>query len=117
MGSFYTNVTLRTTDRDAVRQHLSAAGRRAYISPPAAGAVVVFDRACEEQDPQELAVLTSLLTQRRACPALAAMTHDDAILWYGLYAGGALVDENSSAPEYIAGGVAPPAGGDATRRL
>ena len=115
MGSFYTNVTLRTTDRDAVRQHLSAAGRRAYISPPAAGAVVVFDRACEEQDPKELAVLTSLLSQRCVCPALAVMIHDDDIFWYGLYEAGALVDEYTSAPDYFEGGGAPPAGGDATR--
>ena len=115
MGSFYTNVTLRTTDRDGVRKHLSAAGRHAYISPPAAGAVVVFDRACEEQDPKELDVLTSLLSHQCACPALVVRIHDDDILWYGLYEAGALVDEYSSAPDYFDGGGAPPAGGDAMR--
>ena len=115
MGSFYTNVTLRTTDRDSVRQQLTAAGRRAYISPPMAGAVVVFDQACEEQDPTEVDALTSLLSQRCACPALAVVIHDDDIFWYGLYEKGALVDEYTSAPDYFEGGGASPAGGDATR--
>jgi len=115
MGSFYTNVTLRTADRDAVRGHLGAAGRSAYISPVVAGAVVVFDRACEEQDPDELNVLTALLSERCGCPALAVMIHDDDILWYGLYEAGSLVDEYTSAPDYFAGGGAPPTGGNATR--
>ncbi len=115
MGSFYTNVTLRTTDRDAVRQHLSAARRRAYISPPVAGAVVVFDQACEDQDPKELNGLASLLSERCACPALAVMINDDDVLWYGLYEAGSLVDEYTSAPEYFEGGGAPPTGGDTAR--
>ena len=115
MGSFYTNVTLRTSDRDAVRAHLSDTGRHAYISPPVAGALVVFDQACEEQDPKELDQLASLLSKRCACPALAVMIHDDDILWYGLYEDGSLADEYTSAPDYFEGGDAPPAGGDAAR--
>ena len=115
MGSFYTNITLRTTQRGAVRDHLAAAQRKAYISPVVGGALVVFDQASEEQDLEELGRIASHLSQRCSCPALALMIHDDDILLYRLYEKGALVDQYTSAPEYFEGGDAHPAGGDAAR--
>lgn len=113
MGSFYTNITIRSGDLDRLRRELVAGGRRAFLSPTQEGSVVVFDQVCEDQDPEVLKHLASLLSQRCSCAALAVMIHDDDVLTYDLYDGGSLKDEYNSAPDYFDGGDAPPTGGNA----
>jgi hypothetical protein len=90
MGSFYTNVTVLSTDRDAVAIYLRESHRRAFVSPAAGHAIVIFDRECEEQDIQQLQKLAQGLTEHMACTALAALVHDDDVLWLALYEHGRL---------------------------
>lgn len=114
MGSFYTNITLRTKERARVAEALKSGRREAFISAPANGCTVVFDRETEEQDIEVLTKLASSLSARLGCAALAVLNHDDDVLIYTLHEGGRLVDEYNSSPEYFeAGPGASPEGGDA----
>jgi hypothetical protein len=119
MGSFYTNITLRTTDIEAVAAALRDGRRTALIAPPDRGCTVVYDRASEEQDIEALQALAMQLSRACACPALAVLNHDDDLFLYSLYDGGKLVDEYNSGPGYFAdegdGGDTGPSGGDAGR--
>jgi hypothetical protein len=118
MGSFYTNITLRTTDTDRVEAGLRQARRSALIAPPDKGCTVVFDAASEDQDIEVLRALAIHLSRACKCPALAVLNHDDDVLVYLLYENGELLDEYNSAPSYFddeADPGAPPTGGDAQR--
>jgi len=116
MGSFYTNITLRTTESAAVVAALRSGKRTALVSPPVSGCTVVYDRECEDQDLEVLNGLASSLAATLRCPALAVLVHDDDVLIYTLHEDGELVDEYNSAPEYFESGeFGPPEGGDAER--
>lgn len=118
MGSFCTNITVRTADTDGVAAAVRQAGRTAYIAPPENGSIVVFDEASEGQDPEVLKTLALHLARTCRCPALAILNHDDDVLVYVLFDAGKVVDEYNSAPGYVdadADPGAPPAGGDAQR--
>jgi len=54
MGNFYANVTLRSTDTEAIVQTLTSQRRRALVAPAIAGSTVIFDEAIEEGGPREL---------------------------------------------------------------
>ena len=84
MGNFYTNITLRTSDRQAVIEHMRQQGRACFVSPSRNGFTTVYDRGCEDQDLRELEALTSHLSSQFHCAALAALNHDDDVLWLGL---------------------------------
>ena len=101
MGSFYTNVTLRTSDRQRVSQELAASGLSAFISRPENGALVVFERESDGEDPAVVHEVAATLSSRLGCPALACLNHDDSVLVYMLFANGELVDEYMSAPDYF----------------
>jgi len=84
MGNFYTNVTLRTTEREALIEHLRDQGRSCFVSPTYNGFTTVYDRLCEEQDTSDLEDLAVDLSSRFRCSALAVLNHDDDVLWIGL---------------------------------
>lgn len=113
MGSFYVNYTVRSADQKAVAKAL--AGRRAYVSPPLGGAVVVFEEASEEQDVDVVRELGEQLSKAIKAPVLAVLDHDDDMLWYGLFEGERCTDEYNSAPGYFDGTMDPPAGGDSRK--
>jgi len=116
MGSFYTNITLRTTDSPGVVDALRTGKRTALVSQPQNGCVVVYDKETEDQDVEVLNRLASSLSTKLSCPALAVLVHDDDVLIYTLHENGELVDEYNSAPEYFASGeFGPSEGGDAER--
>ena len=117
MGSFYTNITLRTTDTGRVVSALRIAHRVALVSAPKQGCIVVCDEATEEQDLDVLRALTSLLSRECNCAALGVMNHDDDVLLYFLADAGTVVDEYNSAPAYFdpdGDPDTPPSGGDPT---
>ena len=104
MGNFYTNVTLRTTERQAVTDHMRAQGRLCFISPVSHGFTTIYDRLCEEQDVQDLETLAAELSARFHCAALAVLNHDDDVLWISLARDGEWVTTYSS--DHIASGSA-----------
>lgn len=116
MGSFYTNITLRTDRHDDVVAALREQGRDAFVSAPENGCVVVFDRECEDQDVTVLRKLADGLSAKLRCAALAVLNHDDDVLMYSLHENGKLVDEYNSSPAYFDSGPGEePSGGDASR--
>jgi hypothetical protein len=115
MGNFYTNYTLRGPSQTDVANALS--GRRARITPSHNGCVVVFDEASDSQDTGIISELASKLSAEFGCPVLSVLNHDDDILWYQLYADGALIDEYDSTPGYFDPASQPssPIGGDSDK--
>jgi hypothetical protein len=112
MGNFYTNITLKGPTQGEVVEAM--AGRTAFISPTVERSTIVFDQQCEEQLTPELAALAARLSEHLRCPALAAMNHDDDILWLQFFQNGSsLGGEYVSAPGYFTGQDMPPSGGDA----
>jgi hypothetical protein len=115
MGSFYTNITLRTDRLDDVVEVLHDLERDAYVSQPQKGCLVVFDKECEEQDVDTIKRLASALSSRLKTPALGVLNHDDDILMYVLYDNGKLLDEYNSSPGYFESAPGEePEGGDAS---
>ena len=115
MGSFYTNITLRTDRHDDVVAAVEDLEREAFVSRPDKGCVVVYDSKCEDQDIAELKKLAGALSEKLKCAALAVLVHDDDLLVYSLHDNGKFVDEYNSSPEYFDSGPGqPPEGGDAT---
>jgi hypothetical protein len=114
MGSFYTKVALKGPTQVSVVEHLRAQGRDAYVAPTIGGVTLVDDAACESQDERILASLAAELARAFACPALAALVHDDDFLVYLLFQGGAQVDVYIADPMYFENvEPEPPSGGDA----
>ena len=115
MGAFYTNVTVRHADVDAVIAVLEKLGRDAFVAPAQNGAVVVFDAHIESQDAKDIDRLASPISKRLRCAALLALNHDDDLLYYALLEGGRLIDEYNSRPGYFDGTEQEAAGGDARK--
>ena len=115
MGNFYTNITLRGPGQDEVTEFLKRRGASAYVSPADRGFTVVYEERCDTQDADVLKELAADLSAEFRCPALAALNHDDDILWLALYRDGEALDEYDSAPGYFEGEDLPPSGGDARR--
>jgi hypothetical protein len=113
MGSFYTNITLRTTNQNRIVEVLSAAGRTAFVSQPQSGYIVVYDSDTEDQDIDALKELGDSLSAKLGCAALAVLIHDDDLLFYSLHENGRLVDEYASAS--LEERDEAPEGGDAAR--
>jgi hypothetical protein len=114
LGSFYTNIALKGPAQAEVLAYLRAQGRDAYVAPTVDTVTQVYDLASESQDPRILTALAADLSHAFACPALAALVHDDDFLVYALVVDGAEVDQYHSAPSYFESGPpAPPSGGDA----
>jgi len=112
MGNFYTNITLRGPDKDAVLAVLRRDNRCAYVSQTRDHFTVVYDLETESQDEELLCHVAELLSREFACPALAVLNHDDDILIYHLYSRGEQVDSYNSAPGYFEGASTPPSGGN-----
>ncbi|MFP4249540.1 MAG: hypothetical protein ACLFU7_07760 [Armatimonadota bacterium] len=114
MGSFYTNVTLRGVGQERVAEYLAGRNRQVLVSPAKNGLTVVYDALTESQEARLLTNLARELSAQFDCPALAALNHDDDVLWLQLHIDGRLLDEYTSAPGYFTGDAAgAPEGGDA----
>lgn len=114
MGSFYTNLTVRSDDQQRVAGVLRSLGCSAFVSPVMDGMIVVYDEACEEQDPEELATLASDLSGELGAGVLGALNHDDDVLILLTALGGEVVDTYNSCPAFFTSeGAESPEGGDA----
>ena len=99
MGSFYTNVTLVGVDAAPVLEWLATQSRRAFVAIVGPD-LVVYDEAGESQDGSHAALAAELSTIF-ATSALAALNHDDDILFLQAFDQGALVGEYNSQPDYF----------------
>jgi hypothetical protein len=114
VGSFYTNITLRGPGQDEVAEYLAGRNRQVLVSPTISGVTVVYDALTESQQTRLLTDLGRELSGQFDCPALAALNHDDDVLWLQLHEDGRLIDEYNSAPDYFdQTASAGPDGGDA----
>lgn len=117
MGAFYGNLTLKGVDQQRIAEALH--GRRSIVAPNAGDYVIAFDSVCDDQDIEAIQALTSKLSRKFDCAALAAVVHDDDVLGFFLYQNGDLTDWYNSSPSYFdfdsTKEPAGPAGGSAER--
>jgi hypothetical protein len=116
MGLFYSNLTVYRPARSALQAELRRLKREAFLSPTLRGHTVVFDKAMDEQDSKAIEWLGKAVTRALACSALAAMLHDDDVLYLWLFHNGRVRDRYDSCPSYFdphATETEPPAGGNA----
>ena len=115
MGNFYVNYSLPGVAQSTVAAAL--AGRVAIVSPVVGNVVVVFDEQSESQNNDTINALAADLSVKCNCPVLAALNHDDDILWLHLFADGKSADEYNSCPGYFDDSVESdePTGGDAMK--
>lgn len=97
MGNFYGNIVVCGAQREALLKAMQQ--RPAYISPSRGECAVVYDAECDEQDREAIAQLSSELSQALECRALAAIDHDDSLLWLQLWDKGQLLVEYNSNPD------------------
>jgi hypothetical protein len=96
MGNFYTNIILRTIERQAVITHMRDQGRACFVASTSRGFTTVYDRLCEDQNLNHLETLAGELSARFHCAALAVLNHDDDLLWIGLVRDGEWITTYSS---------------------
>jgi hypothetical protein len=115
MGLFYSNLAVYRPARPALLGELRRLKRMAFVSPTTAGHTVVFDKATEEQDFDAVEDLGRAVTEALSCSALAAILHDDDVLYLWLFRSGQVVDHYDSSPAYFHPNSEPrpPVGGDA----
>lgn len=100
MGNFYTSVTVRGPRQEEVFAALHALTYQAFVSNTVADLTVICEQQSDTQDQAIWHDVAKQLSHRLNCPALAVMNHDDDILIYALYAGGRLLDDYNSSPDY-----------------
>src|SRR5262245_54674327 len=116
MGLFYSNLTVYRPARSALQSELRRLKRAAFLSPTLRGHTVVFDKAMDEQDSKAVERLGKAVTKALSCSALAAVLHDDNVLYLWLFHSGRIKDRYDSCPSYFdprATETEPPAGGNA----
>jgi hypothetical protein len=114
MGLFYSNFTLRGPARHEVVEKLRTLKRTAFVSPTQNGFTTIYDRESDEQDFDLIERLGSALSESLNCPVLAAVLHDDDVLYYWLFRDGEVSHDYNSSPAYFDpdSEPLPPAGGD-----
>lgn len=114
MGLFYSNITIYKAGHDDLVAHLRQIGRHAFVSPTIDGYTVVFDQGIDEQDAQEIELLGCDLSACVKRPCIAAVLHDDDVLYLWLFSEGQVIDRYCSLPQYFDPDAkpGPPEGGD-----
>jgi hypothetical protein len=115
MGLFYSNLTVYRPPRPALLTELRSLERKAFLSPVIHGHTVVFDKAMDDQDNDAIERLGKAVTKALSCLALAAVLHDDDVLYLWLFQKGRVKDHYDSCPAYFDphSEPRPPEGGDA----
>src|SRR5262245_37118505 len=101
MGLFYSNLTVYHAELPALRVALRRLARQAFLSPTVHGHTVVFDKAMDDQDSKAIERLGKAVTRALSCSALAAVLHDDDVLYLWLFQKGRLRDRYDSCPAYF----------------
>lgn len=116
MGLFYANLTVYRPARPALLKELRRLKREAFVSPTFHGHTIVFDKAMDEQDSEAIEGVGTAITKALSCSAMAAVLHDDDVLYFWLFQQGKVTDCYDSYPTYFdsESPPRPPAGGNAT---
>ncbi|HOS44728.1 MAG TPA: hypothetical protein PK794_13650 [Armatimonadota bacterium] len=107
MGSFYSNIHLRTADRATLErawdQYWAQHGAMSWamVSPPYAGWISVFDWQCDQMQTETLRALSAFLSERASCAALAFQVQDSELAEYWLADRGKEVDHFTSNMAYV----------------
>lgn len=114
MGLFYTTFTTFGPGNSAVSEALKKLGRTAFVSPTFDEYTVIYDRSTEEQDFAEIEKFGVALSNVLAGPVIAAVLHDDDVLYLWLFQSGEQRDFYDSLPQYFDPDAepGPPEGGD-----
>src|SRR4051812_45065361 len=96
VGLFYSNLTLYRPERPRVLAALRKLRRDAYVSPTFDGHTVIFDQITEDQDSDEIERLGIEISATLKCVALAAVLHDDDVLYLWLFDRGQALDHYDS---------------------
>jgi hypothetical protein len=116
MGTFFTNLHIRSADHLAVAGALRLAGALpAYVTEAADGWVSAYPQATEEQDVDLLERMAEAVSGALEAAVLAFLVHDSDVFIYLLSEDGATVDRYNSRPNYFGGDPSPPEGGEAAR--
>ena len=99
MGNFYTNVVVRSSDADRAVKVLESQKRTAYVAS-VDEMTFVYDEKCEDQNVKDLMALARLLSKGTGAPALAALNHDDDVLWLALAEGDSVTNIYNSYPAF-----------------
>lgn len=101
MGLFYSNLTVYRPARPALLTELQRLKRKAFLSPSYGGYTVVFDKLMDDQDTNAIERLGKSVTKTLSCSALAAVLHDDDVLYLWMFQNGRVVDRYNSSPAYF----------------
>lgn len=113
MSNFYTNFTLYKTEPKRIVKSLRGMEREAYVSKPQGDYLFVYDKACDDQDEEEIKQVGQRLSRDLNVPVFAVLNHDDDILCYWLFDQGRVLDQYNSNPGYFDGEEGGPKGGNA----
>lgn len=115
MGLFYSNLTVYRPARPALLKELRRLERQAFLSPTIHGHTVVFDKAIDSQDSKAIEGVGKAVTKALSCSALAAVLHDDDVLYLWLFEKGRVRNRYKSCPGYFDADAepGPPEGGNA----
>lgn len=80
MGSFYVNITAKTTAKEAVN-FLKSKSLSAYVMPTGEQQCVIYEEQCDTQDIAHMYELLVALTAEQDCSALGVLNHDDDMLF------------------------------------
>lgn len=80
MGSFYVNITARTSAKEAAN-FLKDQDLTAYIMPTGEQECVIYEERCDTQDIAYMYELLQQLTAETNCSALGVLNHDDDMLF------------------------------------
>ena len=114
MGSYYTNINLKSTNRELVERAWMGywEGREdrswCLVSPAYHGWISVFDWRCDQGDTDALTDLASYLSHAADCVGLAFQVQDSELAEYWLFNLGTEVDHYTSNAEYFAAYAQPP---------
>ena len=107
MGSFYTNIHLRTPDRELIERGWQSYwdGRQeaswAWVSPVYGGWISVFDYRSDLGDADALQELAAHLSRVADCVAFAFQVQDSDLAEYWLFQHGNALDHYISNTEYV----------------
>jgi hypothetical protein len=101
MGLFYANLTVYPPHREALLDTLRRLNRTAFTSPTVDGYTVVFDQDNDNQDFDDIQRLGCEVTGGLSCAGLAAVLHDDDVLYLWLFRDGEVQDHYNSLPQYF----------------